>query len=146
MESKILPENQEEFHEKHPSAPQQIAAQLQFQPMPKPLTEVKVRVQTWPNGKETIPEETFPIKEVFLPLSLKFFKEIETQKKMYEYLNYLLSDIQHFWLVNTKTNIITHMAEVGLGEEHNDKRLDGSLKQKYKYPIFAYYQLNHPIP
>ena len=38
------------------------------------------------------------------------------------------------------------MIEVGKGEEHNDKRPDGSSKRRYQYPILAYYQLDQPLP
>ena len=76
--SKILPKKQEEFHEQHPSAPHHITAKLQFQPIPKPLTKIETRVQTWPEGKESILKKTSLNREIFLPLSPQFFKEIET--------------------------------------------------------------------
>jgi hypothetical protein len=41
-EDKILPNNRTEFHEKHPSAPRWITAQLKFKPIPPSVTEVKV--------------------------------------------------------------------------------------------------------
>ena len=145
-ESKILPENRGEFHERHPSAPRRITAQLQFQPMPKPLTEVKVRAQTWPNGKETTSEENFKITQGLLPLLPQFFEEIETQRKTYEYRNHLFPDVWKMWLVNTENDKITHMIEVGNGEEHNDKRPDGSSKRKYWYPILACYKLDQSLP
>ena len=50
------------------------------------------------------------------------------------------------WLVNTETDMITHMIEVGKGEEHDDKQSDGSPKRKYRYPILACYKLNKPLP
>ena len=96
--------------------------------MPKPLTEVKVRIQTWPNGKETIPGEDFKVTQGLLPLLPQFFNEIETRRKMYEYQNHLFPNIQKMWLVNTETDMITHMIKVGKGEEHNDMRPDGSPK------------------
>ena len=104
---------------------------LQFCPMHIPLTEVENRVQTWPNGKESIPEETLSIKEVSLLLLPQFFKEIKTWRKTYEYQNYLIPKVQHLWFVNTETNTTTHIAKVGEGEEYNDKRSDGSPKRKY---------------
>ena len=62
--------------------------------MPKPLTEVKVRTQTWPNGKETIPEKDFKITQGLLPLLPQFFNEIETRRKTYEYRNHLFPDVR----------------------------------------------------
>ena len=67
-ELKVLPENHEEFHEKHPSAPCCITTKLQFQPIPKPLIKIEMRTQTWLEGKESIPEEISPNQEIFLPL------------------------------------------------------------------------------
>ena len=120
-ESKILPENKEEFHKKHPSIPQRITAKLQFRPMPKPLTEVKARVQTWPNGKETILEKDFKITQGLLPLLPQFFEEIKTRRKTYKYQNHLFPNIQKMWLVNVEMDLITHMIKVRKGEEHDDK-------------------------
>ena len=136
----------EEFHERHPSAPRRITAQLQFRPMPKPLTEVKVRNQTWPIGKETTPEKDFVVTQGLLPLSPQFFNEIETRRKMYKYQNRLLPDVWKMWLVNTENDMITHMIEVRGGEEHNDTRPDGSPKRRYRYPIVACYKLDTPLP
>ena len=50
------------------------------------------------------------------------------------------------WLVNTETDMITHMIEVEKGEEHNDLRPDGTPKRKYRYPIAAYHKLDIPLP
>ena len=145
-ESKILPKNCEEFHEKHPSAPHRITAKLQFRPMPKPLTKVEIKKQMWSEGKESIPKRFPSNGEIFLSLLPQFFYEIETWRKTHEYQHYLLPNISHLWFVNTEMNMITHMAEVGEGKEHKDKQVDGSPKQKYRYPILAYHQLNHPFP
>ena len=114
--------------------------------MPKPLAEVKARIQTWPNGKEMIPEKDFKVTQGLLLLLPQFFNEIETWRKTYKYRNHLFPDGQKMWLVNTKTNEITYMIEVGSGEEHSDKRLDGSLRRKYRYPILACYKLNQTLP
>ena len=114
--------------------------------MPKPLTEIEVKTQTWPMGKEMTSEKDFKVTQGLIPLLPKFFNEIEARKKEYEYRNYLIPDVQKMWLVNTETDMITHMIEVEKGEEHNDTRPDGSLKRKYRYPIIAYYKLNTPIP
>ena len=113
--------------------------------MPKPLTEVKIRNQTWPDGKEIVPEGSFRIMEGLLPLLPQFFDEIETRRKTYKYRNHLFPDVRKMWLVNTETDMITHMIEVEKGEKHNDKRPDGSPKRKYKYPIIACYRLDTPI-
>ena len=144
-ESKILLENKEEFHEKHPSAPRRITAQLQFRPMPKPLTEVEIRNQTWMNGKEIVPEKDFKETQGLLPLQPQFFNEIETRRKTYEYRNHLFPNVQKMWLVSTEMKMITHMIEVGKGEEHSDTRFDGSPKRKYRYPILACHKLDEPI-
>ena len=145
-ESKILLENKEEFHEKHPSAPRRITAQLEFRPMPKPLTEVEVRTQTWPMGKETMSEGDFRVTQGLLPLLPQFFNEIETRRKTYEYRNYLFPDVRKMWLVNTETDMITHMIEVEKGEKHNDLRPDATPRQKYRYPITACHKLDTPLP
>ena len=50
------------------------------------------------------------------------------------------------WLVNTETDMITHMIEVKKGEEHIDIRPDGSPKRKYRYPITACHKLDTPLP
>ena len=113
--------------------------------MPKPLAEVKVRNQTWPNGKETIHKD-FKVTQGLLPLLPQFFGEIETQKKTYKYRNHLFPEVQKMWLVNTETDRITHMIEVGKGEEHNDKRPDGSSKRKYRYPILTCHKLGQTLP
>ena len=96
--------------------------------MPKPLTEVKVRNQTWPNGKETTRSEDFKVTQGLLPLLPQFFNEIETRRKTYKYRDHLFPDVQKMWLVNTETDKITHMIEVGSGEKHNDRQPDGSIK------------------
>ena len=96
--------------------------------MPKPITEVKARIQTWPNGKEIVPERSFETTQGLLPLLPQFFDEIETRRKTYEYRNHLFPNVRKMWLVNTETNMITHMVEVGQGEEHKDTRPDGSPK------------------
>ena len=99
----------------------------------------------WPNGKETTPERDFKVTQGLLPLLPQFFNEIETRRKTYEYRNHLFPDVQKMWLVNTETNMISHMIEVGKGEEHNDMRADGTPKRKYRYPIIACYTLDEPI-
>ena len=114
--------------------------------MPKLLTEVEVRNQTWMKGKESIPEEDFKITQGLLPLLPQFFNEIETRRKTYEYRNHLFPDVRKMWLVNTETNMITHMVEVERGEEHNDMRPDGTPKRKYRYPIIACHKIDTPIP
>ena len=121
-------------------------AKLQFRAMPKPLTEVEVRNQTWTNGKETIPEKDFKVTQGLLPLLPQFFNEIEIRRKTYEYRNYLFPDVRKMWLVNTETDMITHMIEVERGEEHNDTQIDGSPKRKYQYPITACSKLDKPLP
>jgi hypothetical protein len=101
--NKILPDNRNEFHEKHPSAPQRITAQLKFKPIPQSVTEVEVRQYTWPEGKEFFPDYTPNLKneDAFIPLNLQHFDEMESQKKTAEYQNYWLPDTKQFWLVNT---------------------------------------------
>ena len=140
-ESRILPKNHKEFHKKHPSAPCSITTKLQFWPMPKPLTEVEIRKQMWPEGKESISERPPSNREIVLPLLPQFFEEIETWRKTHEYQNYLLPNVSCFWFINTEMSMIMHMAEVG-EKEHNDKQVDGAPKQKYRYPILAYHQLS----
>ena len=64
---------------------------------------------------------------------------------MHKYRNNLFPKAKRFWFVNTQTNIVTHMAEVTKGKEHNNKRSDGSPKQKFKYLILAYHHLDCPF-
>jgi hypothetical protein len=79
-EDKILPNNQNKLHEKHPSAPRQITAQLKFKPMPPSVTGVKMRRHTWPKGKEFFPDYTPNPKneDTFISLELKHFNEMES--------------------------------------------------------------------
>ena len=41
--------------------------------------------------------------------------------------------------------MVTHMAEVTKGKEHNDKQPDGSLKRRFGYFILAYHRLVCPF-
>jgi len=129
-EGKILPENKDEFHEKHPSAPWRITAQLKFKPMPKPTMHFKIQEQTWPEGKESLSfsQEYLLNEDVFLPLLPQFFEKIEIREKTHEYQNYLLPEAKCFWFINTETKMITHMAKVGGGKQHEDKQPDGMPK------------------
>ena len=37
------------------------------------------------------------------------------------------------------------MIEVDVGRQHKDERPDGTLNQKFKYPILALFRLNKPF-
>ena len=100
---------------------------------------------SWMEKKQFL-KKTLLSKKSFYPYHHNSLKKIETWRKMHKYRNYLLLDVQHMWLVNTKTNTTTHMIEVRRGKEHNDKQPDGTPKWIYQYPTLAYHQLNQPIP
>ena len=53
--------------------------------MPKPFTKVEIQEQTWPEGREFIPEKYSPDEEVYLPLSPQHLQEIEIRRKTHKY-------------------------------------------------------------
>ena len=65
--------------------------------------------------------------------------------KKSEYRSYLMEDIEQLWFLNTQDKLVTHMAAVEMGQLHKDKRPDGTLKRKWKYPITTFYKLDTPL-
>jgi hypothetical protein len=56
-----------------------------------------------------------------------------------------MPNITRLWLYNTETKQITHSVNVKPPQTHTDQRPDGTLKQKWKYPITSWTRLPEPL-
>jgi hypothetical protein len=142
-EDKILRDNEDEFHENHPSAPQRVDVhQIHFK---ETVTQDKNPNPEWLNGKIARFDVEDSRMDAYLPLSPEHFAEMEKQNKTSEYRSYLIEDIERLWFLNTQDKLVTHMAAVETGQFHEDKRPDGTPKRKWKYPITTLYKLDTPL-